>query len=98
MSDILGRVAVNWSVATGETDEAPVLRLTWRESGGPPAKPPKRQGLGMKIMKQELEYSHFGVANFNFADDGLSATFDVPQNAQKGAPQWQGRQGLQLLP
>ncbi len=94
LSDILGRVSVNWSVSPGETDNAPVLRLTWSESGGPPAKPPKRQGLGMKIMKQEVEYSHFGVAEFTFADVGFSATFEVPQDAQKGAPQWQG---LQLL-
>ncbi len=91
LSNAFGSVAVSWSVSTDETDNDPVLRLTWQESGGPAAKPPKRQGFGMKIMKQEVEHSHFGVAKFAFAEDGLSTSFEIPRNPRKGAPQWQGR-------
>ena len=45
-----GRVTVT-SAFKGEGDES-VLVIEWREAGGPPVKPPNRQGFGTTLLKQ----------------------------------------------
>lgn len=43
-----GRVLVSWSVAPAE------LQLAWQELGGPPVRPPKREGFGSRFVRQML--------------------------------------------
>ena len=50
LSNADGRVAVT-SVFEGEGD-ASVLVMEWRETGGPPVKPPEREGFGTVLIKQ----------------------------------------------
>ena len=44
LSSPAGRVAVDWRTDGGK------VRLTWKETGGPPVTPPPREGFGSVIM------------------------------------------------
>jgi two-component sensor histidine kinase len=47
-----GRAALIW---TRQTDAgAPILRITWRERGGPPVTPPSRSGFGTRLLERGL--------------------------------------------
>jgi two-component system, chemotaxis family, sensor kinase Cph1 len=39
-----GKVSVTWFTATGRA------HIKWIETGGPPVKPPKRQGFGFGLL------------------------------------------------
>jgi two-component sensor histidine kinase len=60
-----GRVALLWTVGEGENR---LLRLAWRESGGPAVAPPQRKGMGTQLLRRqhgldrvELHYRPAGV-------------------------------------
>lgn len=60
-----GRVELVWTVGEGEDA---LLRLAWRESGGPPVAPPAHTGMGTQLLKKqrgldevELRYAPGGV-------------------------------------
>jgi len=46
-----GRVAITWSVETGEADR---LKLRWQETGGPIVQPPTRKGFGSRLIESLL--------------------------------------------
>ena len=84
LSNEVGHVAVEWS-ASGDENNASVLTLSWSESGGPSVKPLAKMGFGLKVIKREIEYSNSGAAQFDFAERGFSARFEVPLKRQQGA-------------
>jgi two-component system CheB/CheR fusion protein len=87
LSNDKGRVAIDWSVSGATGDGAPLLTLAWRESGGPPVTPPEKWGFGMQLIRGEVEYSHSGAAQFDFAESGFTANFEIPlSRAQKEQP------------
>ncbi len=45
-----GRVELVWTVGEGE---GALLRLAWREIGGPPVTPPTRTGLGSQLLQPQ---------------------------------------------
>ncbi len=51
-SNQTGIVAVDWT--TGDRDHPEWLRVTWRESGGPPVQAPGRRGFGSRLVEQSL--------------------------------------------
>jgi two-component sensor histidine kinase len=60
-----GRVELLWTIGEGEDR---LLRLAWRESGGPPVAPPQRTGMGTQLLRRqhgldqvELHYRPGGV-------------------------------------
>lgn len=61
------------------------LRLTWTEHGGPPVEPPRRRGLGTKLIEMALAYEVAGTARLDFARDGLRCEIDMPLSAPEGA-------------
>jgi two-component system CheB/CheR fusion protein len=77
LSNEAGKVAIAWSKESGDGREAPVLALTWRETGGPPVTPPAKTGFGVKVIKREAEYSHSGTAQFDFAPGGVSVRLEL---------------------
>jgi two-component system CheB/CheR fusion protein len=80
-------IAIDWSTTGADGEGEPKLTLFWRESGGPKAPPPQKMGFGLRIIKREIEYSHSGVADFDFAEAGFSARFEIPlPPAQDKAP------------
>ena len=46
-----GSVSLVWRV--GGTGNPPSLHITWRETGGPPVKPPTRRGFGSQLIEWE---------------------------------------------
>jgi two-component sensor histidine kinase len=61
-----GRVDLRWVVQNGQ------LRLTWRETGGPPVVPPSRQGFGSRLLQDVLASELDGQTRLEFAADGVA--------------------------
>lgn len=71
-----GSVSIQWTLA--DRDRGPELVLTWRESGGPPVKPPAGRGFGSRMIEKLLSRETGGSSSLEFAPDGLVATFAAP--------------------
>jgi PAS domain S-box-containing protein len=70
-----GHVQVSWRVHG--KDGKSVLRLTWRESGGPPVRPPAAHGFGMGLIERTIGDSVSGATSIEFDPEGLRCTIDV---------------------
>jgi PAS domain S-box-containing protein len=68
-----GRVHVEWSRAA---DGRLVLR--WTETGGPPVKPPTRQGFGTRVMGAMIEGQLKGGVDFAWHAGGLVCEIVMP--------------------
>lgn len=65
-----GRVSLEWTIEAGdEGGEGRMLRLVWREEGGPPIEgPPQRAGMGTQLLRRQRGLSRVDVA---FNREGL---------------------------
>ncbi|MCL4765995.1 MAG: PAS domain S-box protein [Hyphomicrobiaceae bacterium] len=70
-----GLVEVTWEVL--ERDDKHVLRLTWRESGGPPVRPPEVRGFGTGLIERSVGNTVEGATRLRFDPEGLSCVIDV---------------------
>jgi PAS domain S-box-containing protein len=61
-----GRVSIVWSQSEDR------LHLEWRESGGPPVRPPSRRGFGSRLIERGLAADLGGTARLGFEPAGLS--------------------------
>ena len=68
-----GRVDVIW-----ELDEDGDIGIDWVERGGPPVKPPTRQGFGSTIISRSIPYDLGGKATMSYGPEGFEAHFCVP--------------------
>jgi two-component sensor histidine kinase len=68
-----GRLSVTWSV-----DPADALTLDWRESGGPPTRPPARRGFGSRLIERSITGELQGRIAIDYATSGLVCRFTVP--------------------
>ncbi|MBV9557839.1 MAG: sensor histidine kinase, partial [Pseudolabrys sp.] len=69
-----GHVDIGWTM---RGDSEPGIEVTWRESGGPPVKPPTRQGFGTRLISG-LSADAAGNVEIDYARDGLIAVFKLP--------------------
>jgi PAS domain S-box-containing protein len=67
-----GEVAIHWQIE--EPDER--IRLSWRESGGPPVGSPERLGFGRVVLEQIVPRALNGNGNLEFLPSGVSWTFE----------------------
>jgi PAS domain S-box-containing protein len=67
-----GGVTIDWSDGDGR------FRLHWRESGGPPVKPPEHKGFGLRMIERALASDLSGSVTMQFEESGLSCTIDAP--------------------
>ena len=81
-----GAVSVSWSV-TGPPD-ARRLCLTWRETGGPPVKPPTRRGFGTRLIERGLAAELAGEVRLDYASQGLMCTVDASLPPAPAAAPW----------
>lgn len=51
-----GRVDLTWSL------EETICRLTWREAGGPPVRPPTRRGMGTRLLRPQSGINRVDLA------------------------------------
>ncbi|SCX89915.1 sensor histidine kinase [Microvirga guangxiensis] len=72
-----GRLHLAWEVIAPE-DAPPQLRLSWKESGGPPVQPPKRQGFGSRLIRRSIEGELDGNITIDFDASGVSYDLSVP--------------------
>ena len=64
------------------------MAIKWRESGGPPVKPPERRGFGSTIIEKSIPFELNGRANVDYKLAGVEAQFWVPGRyvtCEKGA-------------
>jgi len=64
-----GRVTIDWAFNPGEPGDRS-LRLTWRESGGPPVKAPERKGFGCFVLER-VTINALGEGGLEFDEKGL---------------------------
>jgi two-component sensor histidine kinase len=85
-----GRVTIEWTPQDGGV-EAHGIRLTWRETGGPPVKKPTRSGFGRMVLER-VTVNALGSGGAEFKSDGLVWTCDIAaehvvQQPGKGQPE-----------
>jgi PAS domain S-box-containing protein len=76
LSNRTGRVAVSWALEEG--GPAGTLRFSWRETGGPPVQPPRRQGFGSRLLQRVLITQVQAEVVTDYAPGGFSLTMLAP--------------------
>lgn len=71
-----GELSVAWRHA--ESDDCRLLKLDWKESGGPPVKPPERLGFGSALVEATLGAQMRGSAQFSWHAEGLQVELAFP--------------------
>jgi two-component sensor histidine kinase len=71
-----GRVEMSWSIREG--DDGPLLRLAWRERGGPPVRPPARKGFGTRLIERGLTGQVGGVLSLDYPPEGVTCVVEAP--------------------
>lgn len=66
-----GRVVLRWTIGEGEDA---LLRLSWREEGGPPVSKPTRAGMGTQLLRQQRGLRRVEVT---FPPEGLCCDIEV---------------------
>jgi len=77
LSTAAGRVYVSWRLEQKPPQPA-VLRLDWRESGGPPVVAPERRGFGSRFIEGSVKLELRGTAVLQFHPAGLHCALEVP--------------------
>jgi len=72
-----GRLDLSWTI-TRSGDQTAHLRILWRESGGPPVEPPKRQGFGSRLIRRSIEGELDGALAIHFGGPGVSYDMSIP--------------------
>ncbi|MEE4208308.1 MAG: CheR family methyltransferase, partial [Parvularcula sp.] len=70
-----GRVNLRWSIATDDRSE---LRIEWRERGGPPVKPPSKEGFGTMMIRETLSYQLDGSVVLEYPIEGFCCSIVAP--------------------
>ena len=72
LSDPAGRVDLRWSVSPSERGYR--LHLVWRERNGPAVQPPKRLGLGTRLLRPQ---NGVDDVRLDFAPSGVVCEMEV---------------------
>jgi two-component sensor histidine kinase len=75
-SNQTGVVAVDWTKI--DREDAQWLRLTWRETGGPPVQTPDRKGFGSRLIEQGLA-DVGGSTTVSYDPTGFACTLECPR-------------------
>jgi light-regulated signal transduction histidine kinase (bacteriophytochrome) len=81
LCDSSGRLAIDTRM-----DELGDLRIGWRESGGPPVRPPQRRGFGSTIIERSIPHELRGAAQLRHLLTGVEADFIIPGRFVQAAP------------
>jgi two-component sensor histidine kinase len=74
LSNDRGRVDLTWDSQI--RDSRQLLRLHWKESGGPPVARPTRKGFGTRMIERSLR-AEGGSAGLEFDPGGLVCEIEV---------------------
>lgn len=78
LSTARGTVRIDWSYR--ETSGG-MLRIEWKESGGPPVHLPSQRGFGTRFIERVLADQARGMAQVRFEPDGVRCVFEAPARA-----------------
>lgn len=70
LSSARGRLRIEWSIVKNGTES--VLRLQWRERGGPTVEAPSRQGFGTTLLNAVFDKLHL-----EYEPEGLTCCFEL---------------------
>lgn len=70
-----GEVRIAWEILADGS--GPMLRLIWRETGGPRVRPPRKPGFGTQLISHSAANSLRGKAEFDYAPEGLTVTLTL---------------------
>ena len=71
LSSSEGIVAVEWALEGPDR----MLKLVWRESGGPKVSTPNRRGFGSLLIERSLAHDLAGEAEIKYAPEGVVCVF-----------------------
>lgn len=71
-----GEIAIDWRVE--DIDGEPYFMVEWRETGGPPAKPPSRKGFGTVMIDHNPRLSLDASVSFGYPSEGFFWTMSAP--------------------
>nr|WP_314446829.1 PAS domain-containing protein [uncultured Sphingomonas sp.] len=74
-----GELHIRWEICR-MAEPAPLLRLCWEESGGPPVPPrsdTSRSGFGSRLIRSSVERQLGGTLRLDWRETGLVATMEV---------------------
>ena len=74
-----GMVKIRWDLETDETHNS-LLRLIWKEVGGPPVEEPQRQGFGDIVLTKVVPVSLRGTASLEFEPEGIKWVLLAPSS------------------
>jgi two-component sensor histidine kinase len=77
LSNAEGRIAVTWSVETGE-DAAPRFTMGWQERDGPKVAVPERHGFGSRVTSRMVKSATRGEVSVDYAPEGLAWRLSCP--------------------
>ena len=75
-----GRIRIAWEVEDREDGSS--LVLDWQEDGGPPVKPPRRRGFGLRLIEASLVGFDGGKAEVAFEASACGAASAFPRRIQ----------------
>ncbi|WP_245451102.1 PAS domain S-box protein [Borborobacter arsenicus] len=82
LSNPTGKVDITWTISEGE---APHLRLTWTETGGPVVGKISRSGFGRVVLERVAPSAVNGVGHLSYRPSGIVWTLDAPLNSIEAA-------------
>lgn len=85
LSSETGSVRFCWKLLP----EQGMLRLEWRERGGPPVKPPSHKGFGSLLLERTLARDLGGKVELNFEPRGVVCVIEMPVSG-RGGNAWPG--------
>jgi two-component sensor histidine kinase/PAS domain-containing protein len=74
LSNSAGRISVKWAAVP---DRRGFIRLTWRETGGPPTSAPSSLGFGTRLLGRAFAAGG-GEVSLQFLNDGVSCEMAFP--------------------
>jgi two-component sensor histidine kinase len=75
-----GMVKIRWDLETDELHHS-LLRITWKEVGGPRVEQPQRQGFGDIVLTKVVPVSLRGTASLEFEPDGIKWVVLAPSSS-----------------
>jgi len=82
LSAASGQVDLAWTLSRAAEDQ--VLRIVWREAGGPRVRPPSRRGFGTRLIERGLATDLRGSVVLEYPPEGVICTIEARLPATLG--------------
>ncbi len=78
-----GAVVLRWEYVLNDPG---TLRVIWKETGGPPATAPAREGFGLRFVRRSAEFELHGRCQPDFGANGFECVFELPADGIRWQP------------